>query len=415
MATIPTNPVPPIPAVPLPVPPTLSDPGNFDERGDAFVLALPAFQQGMNALGENAYVNTQVIFGKAESAAQSASTASIQASQAMGYRNDAGGYASTALAARDAAQGHAASVSSSLATVDSRLLGGRALPPTTNNQGGPIAVGTMYYNIGSDPALKDRWYIWSGTGWTLGPGDYTGAFLPLAGGKMLGPLKVRPGAMGEEAPQAQEVMAKAPEAWGKAKLMGELLVGFALMTTTSGRGADWPPEEYNNGSQSWLVETTGATGRAKQVATQVLSTTPDYVSRIQGSTWQRVLEDTTWSAWDRVITSKTAMGRQVTVNVPASTPSYIVDPGQGGVHVVTINATCQFILPAGRQYGDEVTLHVISAGAIRAITFSGNVGLQIDGTGALLPFPQYPANGMVSLIFTCNRVNRWECFYAGVH
>lgn len=414
MAT-PTNPVQPTPAVPLPAPPTLSDPDNFDERGDAFVLALSPMQQAINALADNAYTNALVIFGKAESAATSASTAAQAAGQADTYRQQASSYASVAVGARDAAKGYADTVSSSLAIVDSRLLGGRAVPPTTNNQGGAIAVGAMYYNTGSDPALKDRWYIWGGTEWKLGPGDYTGAFVPLAGAKMLGPLKVRPGATGEEAPQVQEVLAKAPEAWGKAKLMGELLVGFALMTTTTGRGADWPPEEYNNGSQSWLVETTGATGRAKQVATQVLSTTPDYVSRVQGSTWQRVLEDTTWSAWDRVITSKTAMGRQVTVNVPASTPSYIVDPGQGGVHVVTINATCQFILPAGRQYGDEVTLHVISAGAIRAITFSGNVGLQIDGTGALLPFPQYPANGMVSLIFTCNRVNRWECFYAGVH
>ncbi len=354
-----------------------------------------------------------------------------QADAAMGYRNQAANSAAAAEAAKaisqaaassaetfkNQAQSAAASAAASAQAVDQYMLGPKTVPPTTDNQGGAIKLGAMYINVGTDPNLNNRWFWWGGNvlRWVPGVGDLPATFMPRGGGIFSGHIEVPQGATGNQAPRANEVMARAPEAYGKAKLMGELLVGFALLTTTTGRGADWPPEEYNNGSQSWLVETTGATGRAKQVATQVLSTTPDYVSRIQGSTWQRVLEDTTWSAWDRVITSKTAMGRQVTVNVPASTPSYIVDPGQGGVHVVTINATCQFILPAGRQYGDEVTLHVISAGAIRAITFSGNVGLQIDGTGALLPFPQYPANGMVSLIFTCNRVNRWECFYSGVH
>jgi hypothetical protein len=109
------------------------------------------------------------------------------------------------------------------------------------------------------------------------------------------------------------------------------------------------------------------------------------------------------------------MSTVVVVNVPSITPTYSLDPALGGEHVVTINATCTFNLPTPRQLGDTVTAHVISAGAIRAIALSSNVVLPKDSTGAVLPFQQYPANGMATLLFKALRAGQWECYYGGVH
>ena len=411
--------IPEIPAAPfVPLYPALGS-LNFNQEAYAYGTAMPGVTTRLRQI--------------AAACRECALAAREQADAAMSYRNQAANSAaaseaskaiaqaaaSSAEAFKAQAQSAAASAAASAQAVDQYMLGPKTVPPTTDNQGGAIKLGAMYINVGTDTNLNNRWFWWGGPvlRWVPGVGDLPATFMPRGGGIFTGPIEVPQGATGNQAPRASEVIKKAPEAFGKSKLMGELDVGFAQFDTTTGRGADWPPETYNDPVQTWLVETTGGPGRAKQVATQLLTTTPmtGTTGRIQGATWQRVLHDTTWQAWIRVITDVTAIPRQVTVNQPAGTPTYTVDPGFGGVHVVTINATCQFILPVGRQYGDEVTLHAISAGAIRAITFSANVGLPIDGTGALLPFPEYPANGMVSLVFTCNRVNRWECFYAGVH
>ncbi|KFJ10063.1 hypothetical protein DR66_2394 [Delftia acidovorans] len=342
------------------------------------------------------------------------------ASNALTYANNAAGSASgaatsagSALTSANSAATSASGAAASYAAMQKLYLGAKTANPTTDNQGNALQVGAWYTYIGTDPAYKGVWLWWDGTAWNPGIGPVAATLMPKTGGVFSGHVSGPSGATGAQHPQAQEVMLKAPEAWGKDKLMGDLGVGYALMTTSTGRGADWPVEGYDENFQAWDVTTTGIPSRMVQVATQVFTT--NVYARTQGSTWMRCRHDATWGAWSRVITDTTAMGKQITVNQPAGTPTYTVDPGLGGVHVVTINATCQFILPIGRQYGDEVTLHVISAGAIRAITFSANVRLPIDGTGALLPFPQYPAGGMVSLIFTCNLVNRWECFYAGVH
>jgi hypothetical protein len=153
--------------------------------------------------------------------------------------------------------------------------------------------------------------------------------------------------------------------------------------------------------------------RAKQVASQLLFSE---AGQIKGSTFTRVLHDTTWSPWDRVITARTMMNTAVVVNVPAGTSSYSLDPSLGSMHIVTMNGTVTFNLPSNpRQLGDSVTLHAISAGAIRAIAFSSNVVLPKDSTGAVLPFQQYPADGMATLLFQCLKPGLWQCYYGGVH
>ena len=351
-----------------------------------------------------------------------------QADAAMSYRNQAANSAaaseaskaiaqaaaSSAEAFKGQAQSAAASAAASAQAVDQYMLGPKTVPPTMDNQGGAIKLGAMYINVGTDPNLNNRWFWWGGAvlRWVPGVGDLPATFVPRGGGIFTGHIEVPQGAAGNQAPRASEVFLKAPATNDKTQLMGNLQVGFALLTTVTGRGGDWPAETYDANIQAWLVETTGSVGRAKQVATQIFASDGQ---RIQGSTWQRVLHDTTWQAWDRVITARTAMDQQVTANVAAGTTSYTLDPALGGSHVVSINGTCTFNLPAGRQYGDQVALDVISVGGVRSIGFSANVVLPKDGTGAQLPFPTYVAGNVVSFLFRCILVNRWECYYAGVH
>jgi hypothetical protein len=405
--------IPEIPAAPfVPLYPALGS-LNFNQEAYAYGTAMPGVTTRLREIAAACRECALAAREDAMSAEASRMLSAQQADQAMSYRNQAANSATAAAGSASTASTHASNAVGAYTQMQALYLGAKTSNPVKDNQGNALQLGAWYTYVGTDPAFKGVWLWWDGTGWNPGIGPVVGTLMPKSGGKFTGYASGPAGATGEQFPQAQEVVMKVPEAWGKEKLMGDLGVGYALLTTGAGRGADWPVEGYDEAFQAWDVTTTGIPSRMVQVATQVFTT--NVYARTQGSTWMRCRHDATWGAWSRVITDTTAMGKQITVNQPAGTPTYTVDPAMGGVHVVTINATCQFILPVGRQYGDEVTLHVVSAGAIRAITFSANVGLPIDGTGALLPFPAYPANGMVSLIFTCNRVNRWECFYAGVH
>lgn len=400
MAT-PTNPVQPTPAIPLPAPPTLSDPDNFDERGDAFVLALSPMQQAINALADSAYTNALVIFGKAESAALSANAASTASNQAMGYRNEAGGYASTALAARDAAQSHAASVSSSLAIVDTRLLGGRALPPTTNNQGGAIAVGAMYYNTGSDPTLKDRWYIWGGTEWKLGPGDYTGAFLPLAGGKMLGALKVRPGATGEEAPQAQEVLPR--KVVNLATGAGDLNTLPHEVLFADGAGLANQPPSGDNWHYYFQIPHSSPNYKL-QIAGGLTAGTPLFFRRQVNGSW-------IWPGWRRLLDNIDCIPGLKTEAIAVGVTDWEVDPGQGMIQQVSISGPTKFWLKGPRRGGDTVMLKVQFLGGIQSIGFDAASVLPPKN-----PIPTYAANEVLTMLFI-NRAGsaKYDLYYCGVH
>lgn len=217
------------------------------------------------------------------------------------------------------------------------------------------------------------------------------------------------GASGTQFPQAQEVSLRAPVQFDKTALMSNAPLGQqALYESTTGPGPDWPVGHPD--VNAWSVQTTGVSSRAVQTASQAFSVSPG-----AGYVMIRFNHDSAWSVWSRIITDTTAMDKQVTVNVPAGTTAYTLDPSLGGSHVVTINGTCTFTLPGGRQYGDQVTLDVISAGAVRSIGFSENVVLPKDGSGANLPFPTYVAGSVISFVFRCILFNRWECYYAGIH
>lgn len=404
MATVPNEPVAPQPVQPLPTPPTFSDPENFDPRGDAFVSALPPFQVGMSALAANAYLNAQVIFGKAESAAGSAGQAADHARDAKDYRDAAGRSAGIAVQAEDTTKGHAQVVVASAAQVDQKLLGGKTLPPDKNNQGGPIAPGSMYVNVGDNPALKDRWFFWTGTQWKLGPGEFAGAFLPIGGGVLEGHLEVPPNASGKQVPRASEVTSRKPTVFDHTSRMIDAPMNqWSLFNSGDGVGIDWPPG--HPGVNAWNVLTMGLPDRATQIACQCIDV------GFQGWTYIRNKHDSVTSAWARVITDLTMLEREYFATVPAGTTSYVVDLAKGSIHYVVINGTVTFTLPAqGRQLGDRITLRIYSNGAIRAVSFSGNVIPPKFQT-----FPRYDANDIVTLTFIYARQNAWDMFYAGVH
>ncbi|WP_447915935.1 hypothetical protein [Delftia acidovorans] len=404
---------PTISALP-PAPLATDTPTEFDAKAFAMVAAQVGFVPQANALASNVFNNATAAFERTAIAQAAASAASGSASAAAGSASGASGSASAAASSASTASSAAGTATAALTAMQVMYLGSKAVNshPATDNMGNPLQAGALYTNTGTNAALNKRGWWWDGAAWQLAWGDITGVYMPTTGGTFTGPINVPAGATGNQAPRVSEVFKKAPDAFGKTKPMGELDVGFALFTTSTGRGGDWPPETYDDPNQAWLVETTGGAGRAKQIATQLLTTTS---ARIQNSTWQRSLEGTTWGAWDRVITARTAMDQQVTANVPAGTTTYTLDPNLGGSHIVTINGSCTFNLPAGRQYGDQVALDVVSAGAIRPISFSANVAPPRDGTGAQLPFPTYSTGAVVSFLFRCILVNRWECYYAGVH
>lgn len=398
-----------------PAPQPTDTPTEFDAKAFAKVNADVAFVPQANALASNVFNNATATFERSVIAQAAASAASGSASAAAGSASAASGSASAAASSASTASSAASSATGALAAMQVMYLGSKAVNshPATDNMGNPLQAGAMYTNTGTNAALNKRGWWWDGAAWQLAWGDITGVYMPTTGGTFTGHINVPAGATGNQAPRASEVMLKAQEAWGKEKLMGDLGVGYALMNTSTGRGADWPIEGYDENFQAWNVTTSGSASRMVQTATQMFWTDGSY--RTQGSTWMRCRHDSTWGEWSRVITDRTAMDRQVTVNVPSGTTTYDLDPGLGGSHVVTINGTCTFNLPSPRQLGDAVTAHVISAGAIRPIVLSSNVVLPKDSTGAVLPFQQYPANGMVTLLFKALRPGQWECFYGGVH
>lgn len=97
------TPAAPAQIAPLPQPPTLADPENFDSRGDEFLGAIPGFQSQANTLAQNVSHNAGVAHQAAQTSTGAAATATQQADAAMGYRNTAQNAATTASTARNEA------------------------------------------------------------------------------------------------------------------------------------------------------------------------------------------------------------------------------------------------------------------------------------------------------------------------
>lgn len=400
MATTPTQPVQPPATVPLPSPPTLSDPDNFDERGDAFVLALSPFRLAMNALADNAYTNALVVFGKADSASASATTATEQASQAKGFRDTARDHSNAASVSADVAASAASAAVLAVTDIQKYYLGPKPAHPATSNQGGPLVVGTWYTNT-----TNGAWFWWGGpvAGWKLGMSDVNGQFVPMAGGVKLGGFLSGPqGASGEQFPQAQEVIPRVSMQPSGKSLRTIVTSGFHRLDTYS----DGPPGVDLSYGQ--LVVSRGG-DTAFQLGVPYNELGGPLVFRRGNPT--EVGGTGSYGPWQQLLSSLWFVEQVKASTVPAGTGSYAVNPGEGSVHYVAINGAVTFNLPAqGRQLGDQVTLRVISSGAVRPISFSANVRMPSGQS-----FPTYAADQVVTLVLFYGRQNVWDCFFAGVH
>ena len=140
-------PMEPIIVAPIPLPPSTTDPDNFDQRANEFLSALPDFQIDLNLVAENVYDNAMIVYD----AALEIDSKTVIATQA----------ATTATTA-------ATNAGAALAQMQELYLGAKTTAPTLDNTGRPLQVGAWYTNI-----TTGVWYWWSGTAWKIGVGDMT--------------------------------------------------------------------------------------------------------------------------------------------------------------------------------------------------------------------------------------------------
>lgn len=93
----------------------------------------------------------------------------INTALVLGYKNDA-------VIAKDAAEAAAILAVDSAEIVQVIFLGAKTSDPTVDNQGNPLAIGTMYYNT-----VSGTLRIWSGTEWSLGAFSVAGAVATFNG------------------------------------------------------------------------------------------------------------------------------------------------------------------------------------------------------------------------------------------
>ena len=140
-------PMEPIIVAPIPLPPSTTDPDNFDQRANEFLSALPDFQIDLNLIAENVYDNAMIVYD----AALEIDSKTVIATQAATTATTAANTAGTALA-----------------QMQELYLGAKTAAPTLDNTGQPLKQGAWYTNI-----TTGVWYWWSGTAWKIGVGDMT--------------------------------------------------------------------------------------------------------------------------------------------------------------------------------------------------------------------------------------------------
>lgn len=148
-----TEPVSPPAPVTVPIYPALGS-ANFNSEAYAYGSAMPAVAANINATGEAAYTNAVAAKEKALAAAASEAAATTNADLAMGYRNTAQLAAAAAADAQTAAQ-------AALDSFDDRYLGQKPANPATDNDGGALVIGALYFRTTAPIGMK----VWTGTAW----------------------------------------------------------------------------------------------------------------------------------------------------------------------------------------------------------------------------------------------------------
>ena len=129
----------------------------FSNKAFTLVAALNAWSTQANALAA-------AVSASEGAAAAAASAAAIDASTAVAE-------AAAAVAAAAAAAGAATSAMAAFEDFDKRYLGSKSADPTTDNDGGALASGALYFNTAAEPK---EMRVWSGAAWAA-------AYLPATG------------------------------------------------------------------------------------------------------------------------------------------------------------------------------------------------------------------------------------------
>lgn len=140
---------------PLPTPPTPADsPVDFNTKAFALLGGLPTFVAEANA--QAAGLDASVAAAGAQAA-----IATNKAGEALTSANNAALSKTGADSARDAAVTAKMAAEAALDSFDDRYLGAKAVAPTTDNDGGALLVGALYFRTTAPIGMK----VWTGTAW----------------------------------------------------------------------------------------------------------------------------------------------------------------------------------------------------------------------------------------------------------
>lgn len=146
------------PINPLPVPPSPADsPVDFNTNAFALLGALPAFVTQANAQASG--LDAAVAAAELE-----ADAAALKAGEALTSANNAALSKTGADSARDAAVIAQNAAEAALDSFDDRYLGAKASAPATDNDGGALLTGALYWDTVL-PGMRS----WNGTEWVTLP------------------------------------------------------------------------------------------------------------------------------------------------------------------------------------------------------------------------------------------------------
>jgi hypothetical protein len=137
------------------------DGGSGDATTDAYASEIALY-------AKEAEEQANIATNKANEASASASQAATSAANAASSATDAASSASDAASSASDAASSASDAEDLFDEFDERYLGAKASDPATNNQGGPLTAGAVYFNTTTD-TLK----IYDGTSWQAQTGSGT--------------------------------------------------------------------------------------------------------------------------------------------------------------------------------------------------------------------------------------------------
>ena len=146
------------PISPLPTPPSPADsPVDFNTKAFALLGALPAFVTEANAQASGLDAAVLAAETEADAAALKASEALTSADSAAISKTGADSARNAAVIAKNAAE-------AALDSFDDRYLGAKSVEPTTDNDGGALLTGALYWDTAL-PGMRS----WNGGAWVTLP------------------------------------------------------------------------------------------------------------------------------------------------------------------------------------------------------------------------------------------------------